>query len=150
MGLSEKYSAPRLARVFAVAGALGVLAASWPAAGDAQEPNPTSVGTPAPENAVTQKDGIFIYRVKVVQRDLDAVNYLHRSGSTTIGFEGTPLLARAKGEVALWESFDYVILNDDFDRAYADLAHVYHAERLRRTRNPWVRTVVQSLLDEVI
>jgi len=26
------------------------------------------------------------------------VNYLHRSGSTTIGFEGTPLLAGAKGE----------------------------------------------------
>jgi len=59
-------------------------------------------------------------------------------------------IARAKDEVALWEGFDYVILNDDFDRAYSDLAHVYHAERLRRGRNPWVRTVVQSLLDEAI
>jgi guanylate kinase len=41
-------------------------------------------------------------------------------------------LARAKDEVAAWE-FDYVrlrrILNDDFDRAYSDLAHIYHAER---------------------
>jgi guanylate kinase len=42
-------------------------------------------------------------------------------------------IARAKGEVALWEGFDYVILNDDFDRAYSDLAHIYHAERLRRS-----------------
>ena len=36
--------------------------------------------------------------MKVVQRDLDAVNYLHRSGSTTIGFKGTTLLPLAKGE----------------------------------------------------
>jgi len=115
MGLSEKYSAPRLARVFAVAGALGVLAASWPAAGDAQEPNPTSVGTPAPENAVTQKDGIFIYRVKVVQRDLDAVNYLHRSGSTTIGFKGTTLLPGGKGEAKVTSERGGITINARFE-----------------------------------
>lgn len=57
-------------------------------------------------------------------------------------------IARAKGEVVLWNDFDFVILNDDFDRAYADLAHIFHAERLRRARNPWVGTVVQSLLEE--
>ena len=44
------------------------------------------------------EDGIYLYRVNVVQRDLDAVNYLHRSGSTKIGFIGTPLLPLAKGE----------------------------------------------------
>lgn len=59
-------------------------------------------------------------------------------------------IARAKSEVVLWEKFDFVILNDDFDRAYADLAHVYHAERLRRSRNPWVKTAVQGLLDEAL
>ncbi len=56
----------------------------------AQEPNPTQ-GTPA-QGVVQQEDGIYIYRVKVVQRDLDAVNYFHRSGATTIGFKGTTLL----------------------------------------------------------
>ena len=59
-------------------------------------------------------------------------------------------IARAKSEVALWEGFDYVILNDDFDRAYSYLAHVYHAERLRRLRNPWVKGVVADLLNEPI
>jgi outer membrane protein OmpA-like peptidoglycan-associated protein len=44
-----------------------------------------------------QDNGIYLYRVKVVQRDLDAVNYLHRSGSTTIDFKGTTLLPLAKG-----------------------------------------------------
>ena len=64
--------------------------------GLAQESNPMS--TPANKSEITQKDGIYLYRVNVVQRDLDAVNYLHRSGATKIGFVGTPLLPLAKGE----------------------------------------------------
>jgi outer membrane protein OmpA-like peptidoglycan-associated protein len=63
----------------------------------AQERNPTSV--PAPQGAgVTQNGDIFFYRVTAVQRDIDAVNYFHRSGSTKIGFQGTNLLPMAKGE----------------------------------------------------
>ncbi len=50
----------------------------------------------------------------------------------------------------MWGEYDYVILNDDFDLAYADLAHIYHAERLRRSRNPWLKPFVQKLLDEPI
>jgi outer membrane protein OmpA-like peptidoglycan-associated protein len=49
-------------------------------------------------NGITEQNGVYIYHINVVQRNLDAVNYLHRSGSTTIGFEGTSLLANAKGE----------------------------------------------------
>ena len=59
-------------------------------------------------------------------------------------------LARAKDEVAAWERFDYVILNDDFDRAYSDLAHIYHAERQKRARNPWIGNLVGDLLREEI
>jgi guanylate kinase len=59
-------------------------------------------------------------------------------------------LARAKDEVAAWEQFDYVILNDDFDRAYSDLAHIYHAERQKRVRNPWIGDLVGDLLKEEI
>jgi guanylate kinase len=57
-------------------------------------------------------------------------------------------LGRAYGEIAMWGEYDYVIVNDDFDLAYADLAHIYHAERLRRARNPWLKPFVQKLLDE--
>ncbi|MBB5345660.1 OmpA family protein [Tunturibacter empetritectus] len=66
----------------------------------AQEPNPTSQANPPQDtNEIKKQDnGIYLYRVKVVQRDLDAVNYLHRSGSTNIGFKGTALLPLAKGE----------------------------------------------------
>src|ERR1700710_1560224 len=67
----------------------------------AQEPNPTTQQAPSNPNEIPikkQDNGIYLYRVKVVQRDLDAVNYLHRSGSTKIAFKGTTLLPMAKGK----------------------------------------------------
>lgn len=57
-------------------------------------------------------------------------------------------LGRAYGEIAQWGQYDYVILNEDYDRAYADLAHIYHAERLKPSRNGWLKPFVQALLDE--
>jgi guanylate kinase len=57
-------------------------------------------------------------------------------------------LGRAYGEIAQWEVYDYVIVNEDYDRAYSDLAHIYHAERLKRARNPWLSGFVQAILDE--
>jgi len=41
-----------------------------------------------------------------------------------------------------------VILNEDYDAAYAELAHIYHAERLKRARNPWLTPFVRGLLSE--
>lgn len=57
-------------------------------------------------------------------------------------------LGRAYGEIERAVDYDYVIVNDDYDRAYADLAHIYHAERQKRVRNPGLRDFVQRLLDE--
>ena len=59
-------------------------------------------------------------------------------------------LARSKAEIAKWTEYDYVIVNDDFDRAYAELAHIYHAERLKRIRNPGLEPLVGKLLAEEI
>ncbi len=76
--------------VILAAGLLGVCGAT---AFDGQEPNPTSQMDQ--QKIEKQDNGIYLYRVKVVQRDLDAVNYLHRSGSTNIGFQGsTPACVR--------------------------------------------------------
>jgi guanylate kinase len=57
-------------------------------------------------------------------------------------------LARALGEIGQWGQYDYVIVNEDFDRAYADLDLIYRAERLRRIRNSWLSGFVLGLLDE--
>jgi guanylate kinase len=57
-------------------------------------------------------------------------------------------LETAREEFTKWDEYDYVVVNDDFDHAYAELAHIYHAERLRRTRNPWLVEFVAELAKE--
>jgi len=81
-----------------VAAITAILAIAGIPSANAQEQSPTGQTPPGEINQITQQNGMYIYRVKVVQRNLDCVNYLHRSGSTTIGFEGTPLLQGARGE----------------------------------------------------
>src|ERR1700674_4145237 len=43
-------------------------------------------------------DRIPTYRISVVSRTAQAVNYRHRSGATKIDFQGTDLMAGARGE----------------------------------------------------
>ncbi|HWE99100.1 MAG TPA: guanylate kinase [Caulobacteraceae bacterium] len=57
-------------------------------------------------------------------------------------------LARAHGEIAMYANYEYVLVNDDFDAAYAKLAAIYVAERERRERNPWLDGFVARLLSE--
>jgi guanylate kinase len=57
-------------------------------------------------------------------------------------------LARARGEIAHWPEYDYVIVNDDFERAYGEIEAIYRAERLRRGRNLWLAPYVDLLTQE--
>jgi guanylate kinase len=57
-------------------------------------------------------------------------------------------LGRARGEIAHWDEYDYVIVNDDIEQAYGELAAIYAAERLRRARNLWISPLVSTLLGE--
>lgn len=72
----------------------GLVAAQSP-----QAPNPVQQST---ENATRMAAGAMpIYRITVVERTTKAINYNHRSGSTKIGFRGTPLLVEARGEASV-------------------------------------------------
>lgn len=57
-------------------------------------------------------------------------------------------LGRSRDEIRYWLEYDYVLVNDDLERCYGDLEGIYRAERLKRSRNPWLKDVVQKLLDE--
>jgi guanylate kinase len=57
-------------------------------------------------------------------------------------------LERGKEEIAHWDAYDYVIVNKDFDRAYADLGHIYRAERMKPGRNVWLPEFVKGLGEE--
>ncbi|WP_397399695.1 guanylate kinase [Phenylobacterium sp.] len=57
-------------------------------------------------------------------------------------------LALGREEIIHWQAYDYVIVNKNFDRAYADLGHIYRAERMKPGRNPWLPGFVDGLLAE--
>jgi len=67
----------------------------------AQEANPTANTDGGIQNGGEptghSNNGAPIYNVKVVSRDLPAVNYFHRSGSTKVALQGTELMPTAKG-----------------------------------------------------
>jgi outer membrane protein OmpA-like peptidoglycan-associated protein len=100
----------------AIAGVVttGLFASSLLLSANAQEPNPTSVPAPKTAAVVTQNGDIFFYKVTAVQRDLDAVNYLHRSGNTHIGFAGTSLLPEASGEADVKSERGGIHVHADF------------------------------------
>ena len=57
-------------------------------------------------------------------------------------------LERGREEIGHWTDYDYVIVNKNFDRAYADLGHIYRAERMKPSRNPWLPDFVRRLGSE--
>jgi guanylate kinase len=57
-------------------------------------------------------------------------------------------LKLGREEITHWAEYDYVIVNKSFDSAYADLGHIYRAERMKPGRNPWLPGFVKGLGEE--
>lgn len=55
-----------------------------------------------------------IYRVNVVSRTVQAVNYQHRSGATKLDFEGTDLMPAARGEAKVESKKGYIEIEVEF------------------------------------
>ena len=59
-------------------------------------------------------------------------------------------LKNAREEIEHWTEYDFVIVNDDLDRAFSEVRAVVAAERLRRDRRPGLFDFVSGLLDEKV
>lgn len=69
-----------------------------------------------------------IYRVTVVSRTAQAVNYRHRSGATKINFGGTALMPNARGEAKVESKKGYIEVEVEFDEM--NVAQKYGPEYL--------------------
>jgi outer membrane protein OmpA-like peptidoglycan-associated protein len=61
------------------------------------------------------KQPIYTITINVVARTTKAVNYQHRNGSTTIDFQGTPLMPAARGEAKVESKQGYMEVEVEFD-----------------------------------
>jgi outer membrane protein OmpA-like peptidoglycan-associated protein len=82
---------------------LAALICTVPGAVYGQEPSPTA--QPQQQQPIMPSENgnnsVPLYKIQVVGRDIPAINYWHRSGSTKIGFAGTSLLPQSKGEASV-------------------------------------------------
>ncbi|MBP6735930.1 MAG: guanylate kinase [Rhodobacteraceae bacterium] len=54
-------------------------------------------------------------------------------------------MAKSLAEISHWAEYDYVIVNNDIDSAFAELVTILQAERLRRDRQPQLAEFVRNL-----
>ena len=57
-------------------------------------------------------------------------------------------MAKSRDEISHWAEYDYVLINDDAERTFADLVAIVTAERLKRDRQPDLPGFVRSLNTE--
>jgi guanylate kinase len=57
-------------------------------------------------------------------------------------------MAKSQAEISHWAEYDYVIVNTDIDKAFAELLTILQAERLRRDRQPGLADFVRGLNKE--
>src|SRR5208283_3321911 len=78
----------------------------------AQVRNPTQQPPPpSQEDAATP-----IFRVEVVGRTAQAVNYRHRGGSTKVNFQGTAIMPMAKGDAKVESERGVIHISADFSK----------------------------------
>ncbi len=57
-------------------------------------------------------------------------------------------MAKSRDEISHWAEYDYVIVNNDIDSAFAELVTIVQAERLRRDHQPDLSDFVRTLNQE--
>lgn len=55
-------------------------------------------------------------------------------------------MARAKSEIGHWDGYDYVLINDDVERCFAQVRQILTAERLKRRRQKGLIGFVRDLV----
>ncbi|HEY4951032.1 MAG TPA: OmpA family protein [Candidatus Acidoferrales bacterium] len=78
-----------------------------------------SAAARAQQSAPAQQGNQSIYNVTVVGKTVTAVSYQHRSGSTMIGFQGTPLLPLAKGDAKVDSKQGSIVVSASFKNMQA-------------------------------
>jgi guanylate kinase len=54
-------------------------------------------------------------------------------------------MAKAADEMSHWAEYEYVVINNDLDQAFADVTAILAAERLKRERQPGLSDFVRGL-----
>jgi len=75
-----------------------------------------------------------VVRVFILPPSLDELERRLRARGTDSDDVITGRMARATNEIAHWDGYDYVLVNDDAQACFEKVRTILHAERLKRSR----------------
>ncbi|MFN3292209.1 MAG: guanylate kinase [Gemmobacter sp.] len=96
-------------------------------------------------NSVLGKDAVSVFILPPSIAELDR-RLRSRGQDSDAVIAGR--MAKSRDEISHWAEYDYVLVNDDADRTFADLVAIVTAERLKRDRQPDLSAFVRSLNTE--
>lgn len=95
------------------------------------------------EQAKTDIVSIFILPPSIAELRSRLMRRAEDSGDTIV-----TRLRNASVEIERWRDYEYVVVNDDLDRAFSAVTSIVNAERLRRDRRPGLFDFTAQLLEE--
>lgn len=94
-----------------------------------------------------QKAETDVVRIFLLPPSLEELHRRLTSRGTDSAEVVADRMARAQAEISHWDSYDYVLVNDDIDRCFAKVEQILQAERLRRVRQTGLIGRVRELMN---
>ena len=86
-----------------------------------------------------------VVRVFILPPSMDELERRLRGRGTDSEDVITGRMARAANEIAHWDGYDYVLVNDDADACFAKVRTILDAERLKRSRQTGIIGFIRKL-----
>jgi guanylate kinase len=93
-----------------------------------------------------QEAGPDVVRVFILPPSIDELERRLRARNTDSDDVIADRMARAKAEIGHWDGYDYVLINDNVDRCFAQVQQILTAERLKRRRQKGLIGFVRDLV----
>jgi guanylate kinase len=93
-----------------------------------------------------QKMGQDIVRIFIMPPSMEELERRLRGRGTDSDEVISRRMERAAHEISHWDGYDYVLINDDVDRCFAQVHEILRVERLKRRRQAGLTDFVRSLI----
>lgn len=92
-----------------------------------------------------QRAGGDVVRVFIFPPSMAELEHRLRARATDSEDVIAGRMSRAAAEISHWDGYDYVLVNDDVERCFADVCTILAAERLKRSRQTGLIGFVRKL-----
>lgn len=95
---------------------------------------------------LSQRAGDDVVSVFLLPPSIDALENRLRTRGTDSEEVIAGRMERARAEISHWDAYDYVVVNDDIERCFAEVRTILQAERLKLARQKGMVEFVRELM----